>query len=288
MSHGLQFVGAYTYSHNIDDATAEVFSTVLAPRRAQNGLDLSADRANSILDHRHRFTLSLVYDVPFFKNGNALMRNTVGGWEIAPIYTYQSGQWVTAQSTIDSNLNGDSAGDRTILNASGVKGTGSGVNPLCKSVVPTADCTNANLFCTGNLTVDGANSGCPVGVDTIDNVVGYAAANPNAQYLTAGFGALADVGRNTLQLKPINDVDLTALKRISINERFKIEFRASATNVLNHAQFVGGFLNDVQPATGFTGSQRNMLDPANASFNNPSSVFSSNPRTLQLALKVYF
>ncbi len=288
MSHGLQFVGAYTYSHNIDDATAEVFSTVLAPRRAQNGLDLAADRANSILDHRHRFTLSIVYDMPFFKNSNAFMRNTVGGWEIAPIYTYQSGQWVTAQSTIDSNLNGDSAGDRTILNASGVKGTGSGVNPLCKSVVPTADCTNANLFCTGNLTVDGANSGCPVGVDTIDNVVGYVAANPNAQYLTAGFGALADVGRNTLQLKPINDVDLTALKRISINERFKIEFRASATNVLNHAQFVGGFLNDVQPATGFTGSQRNMLDPANASFNNPSAVFSSNPRTIQLALKIYF
>ena len=27
-SHGLQLVGAYTYSHHIDDATAEVFSTV--------------------------------------------------------------------------------------------------------------------------------------------------------------------------------------------------------------------------------------------------------------------
>jgi len=97
-SHGVQFVGAYTYSHVIDDATAEVFSTVLAPRRAQDGLNLSADRANSILDHRHRFTLSVVYDEPFFKNRNAFLRNTLGGWEIAPIYTYQSGQWVTGQS----------------------------------------------------------------------------------------------------------------------------------------------------------------------------------------------
>jgi hypothetical protein len=73
-SHGLQFVGAYTYSHNIDDATAEVFSTVLSPRRAQDGLNLGADRANSILDHRHRFTLSLIYDEPFFRNSHWLLK----------------------------------------------------------------------------------------------------------------------------------------------------------------------------------------------------------------------
>jgi hypothetical protein len=199
------------------------------------------------------------------------MRNTVGGWEIAPIYTYQSGQWVTAQSGVDSNLNGDSAGDRTILNPSGVKGTGTGVTPLCTSAV---------AVCPTNLT-DALNN--PVGV------VGYLA-NSNAQYVQAGYGALATVGRNTLQLKPINDIDLTALKRFTITERFKIEFRASATNVLNHAQYVGGFLNDVAPIPnpGFTTFQRNMLEPSNPSFNNPSAVFSSNPRVLQLALKIFF
>jgi hypothetical protein len=269
-SHGLQFVGAYTYSHNIDDATAELFSTVLSPRRAQDGLDLSADRANSILDHRHRFTLSLVYDEPFFKNSNAFLRNTAGGWEIAPIYTYQSGQWVTAQSGIDSNLNGDAAGDRTITNASGVPGTGSAVIPLCTSAVAVCPAT-----------VDAAQAS-PAGV------VGYLATNPAAQYVQAGYGALATTGRSTLQLAPINDVDLTALKRFSITERFKIEIRASATNVLNHAQFVGGFLNDVAPATGFTGFQRSILEPSNPSFNNPSAVFSSNPRALTLVLKLFF
>lgn len=271
-SHGVQMIGAYTYSHLIDDATAEVFATVLSPRRAQDGQNLSADTANSILDHRHRLTLSIVYDEPFFKNGNAFLRNTVGGWEIAPIYTYQSGQWVTAQSGVDSNLNGDSAGDRTILNPSGVKGTGSGVIPLCTSAVAS---------CPTTLT-DAAND--PVGV------VGYLATNSNAQYIQAGYGALADVGRNTLQLKPINDIDLTTLKRFTITERFKIEFRASATNVLNHAQYVGGFLNDVAPIPnpGFITFQRNMLEPSNPSFNNPSAVFSSNPRVLQLALKIFF
>ena len=114
------------------------------------------------------------------------------------------------------------------------------------------------------------------------------ATNPTAQYIQAGYGALATVGRNTLQLAPINDVDLTALKRFSINERFKIEVRASATNVLNHAQYVGGFLNDVQPATGFTGFQRSMLEPSSPNFNQPSTVFSSNPRQLTLVLKLFF
>jgi hypothetical protein len=284
-SHGVQFVGAYTWSHNIDDATAEVFSTVLAPRRAQNGLDLAADRGNSILDHRHRLTFSLVYDEPFFKNSGAFLRNTVGGWEVAPIYTFQSGQWVTTTSGVDSNLNLDSAGDRVLANPGGVKGTGSGTNPLCRSVVPGASCTNTNILCTGDPTVDA--SGCTPGVDVVDNVVGYQAVNPNAQFIQANLGTQPNVGRAGLQLNPINDVDVTALKRFTITERFRVEFRASATNVFNHPQYVGGFLNDVAPI-GFTGSEAGFARPNNSSFNQPSQFFSSNPRVMTLALKIFF
>ena len=126
MSHGLQFVGAYTYSHLIDNSTADFHTTDLTPRRQQDFENLSADRSNSALDHRHRFTLALVYDEPFFKSGNAFTRNVLGNWEIAPIYTYQTGEWATAQSGVDANLNGDSAGDRTITNPAGKGVTGSG------------------------------------------------------------------------------------------------------------------------------------------------------------------
>jgi hypothetical protein len=268
-SHGLQGVLSYTYSHNIDDATAEVFSTVLAPRRAQDSQDLSADRANSILDHRHRLTLTVIYDEPFFKNSNAFLKNTLGNWEIAPIYTYQSGQWVTAQSGIDSNLNGDQAPDRTIFDPTGVKGQGSAVTALCNSSLPVgATCAT-----------------------TPGNIVGYLAL-PNAngnigQYVQAGLGALANVGRNTLQLDPINDIDVTALKRFTITERFKVEFQAQVFNLFNHPQYVGGFINDIAPL-GFTGSERSILEPSVGVFNNPSSNFASNARTLQLALKIYF
>lgn len=275
---GLQGVLAYTYSHNIDDATAEVFSTVLAPRRAQDSQDIAADRGNSILDHRHRLTLTVIYDEPFFKNSNFFLKNTLGNWEIAPIYTYQSGQWVTPQSGIDSNLNGDSAPDRVVFDPSGAKGQGSSVVPLCNSTV-------APGACPGTVTAARAT---PAGV------VGYLA-TPNAQgnigqFVEAGYGALANVGRSTLQLPPINDIDMTLLKRFTITERFKVEFQAQAFNLFNHPQYIGGFLNDIAPI-GFTGSERSVLIPTSAStstFNTPSALFSSNPRTLLLALKLYF
>jgi len=35
-SHNLQFVSSYTWSHNIDDGTAAVFSTLIEPRRPQD------------------------------------------------------------------------------------------------------------------------------------------------------------------------------------------------------------------------------------------------------------
>lgn len=274
LGNGLQFVGAYTYSHLIDDATAEVFSTVLAPRRSQNGLNLRNDYANSILDHRHRLTLEVIYDVPYFKHSNAFVKNTIGNWEFAPIYTYQSGQWVTAQSGVDSNKNGDSAGDRTIWNASGVPGTGSGVNPLCTSSKP------ANEPCG---VADPNNPGYNPSL----YVVGYGAKNPNAQYIQAQVGAVATAGRNTLRLHPINNIDMNALKRFTITERFKIEFVAAAFNVFNHPQYIAGYLNDIAPI-GFTGSQVNVLRPQSTDFNLPATQFASNARTMQLALKISF
>ena len=299
MSHGLQFIGAYTYSHLIDNSTADFHTTDLTPRRQQDFTNLAVDRSNSALDHRHRFTLALVYDVPFFKNGNAFTRNVFGNWEIAPVYTYQTGEWATAQSGIDANLNGDSAGDRTITNPAGVGVTGSGVNPVCTSAVPTADCTKANIFCTGNPALDGSPSPCPVGVDTVDNVVGYSALKPGAKYIQAYYGALANTGRNTILTPPTNNFDATALKRFAITERYKVEFAVQAFNLLNHPQFIpccvagagpgalGGATNQVT-SQGITGSARNALEPQRGIFNNFSAVFPSEARALQLSLKIFF
>src|SRR5437016_1071989 len=52
MANGLTFVGSYTYSHTIDNSTADFFTSVLTPRRTQDFQNLAADRSNSALDRR--------------------------------------------------------------------------------------------------------------------------------------------------------------------------------------------------------------------------------------------
>jgi hypothetical protein len=254
-SNGMQFVGSYTWSHNIDDSTAEVFSTVTTPRRVQDYQNLRPERANSALDHRQRFTFAMIYDLPFFKKGNWFTRNVAGNWEIAPIVTYQTGTWATVQSVADANLNGDTAGDRAIVNPNGAVNVGSGVTPL----------TNSH-----------------------GDVVAYLVNNPNARYIQAQPGLLPNGGRNTEHLNPTDNVDLTLLKRFAITERFKLELAGRFVNLFNHPQYIGDRLSDVQ-FKGYTGAQvRNFLNPSDTSFYRPDLVFSSNPRMTTVSAKLIF
>jgi Carboxypeptidase regulatory-like domain len=270
MNHGLQFIGSYTWSHTIDDSTADFFTTVLTPRRTQDFQNLGNDRSNSALDRRHRFTMAVLYDMPYFQHSNWAVKNIVGNWVIAPVYTYQTGEWATVESNRDVNLNGDAAGDRVIFNSAGVKNTGTDVFALFS----TNTCSS--------LPAD-QQSACFTA-----HTVAYQVNDPTAQYIRGRAGALATVGRNTLLTRPINNFDLTAVKRFSLTERYKIEFSANAFNLLNHPQFVPGSLNDVA-SIGYTGSGvSNYLTPGNTVFNRPDQTFASNARTLQLGLKVKF
>jgi hypothetical protein len=262
-SSGLQFVAAYTWSHNIDNSTAEFNSTQLTPRRPQDFFDLTSERASSALDRRHRISLSVLYDVPFFQHSsNWFMKNLVGNWEIAPIYSYESPEYFTVQSGIDSNLNGDSAADRTILNANGTPHTGSSVFGV--------DATGARI--PANATTAVANT-----------TVAYIATNPNAEYIQAGLGALATSGRNTEPTRPINNVDMTLIKRFSVKERFHFELQGQAFNLFNHPQFIPGAINDVANVTS-TGLA-SYVNANSVNFNNPEAFFTSNARVIQVVGK---
>lgn len=256
-SNHLLFVAAYTWSHSIDDSTADFNTTALSPRRPQDFGNLRAERATSALDRRQRLTFSAVYETPWFAGSSTLLKNTLGGWSIAPIFTYESPEYFTVESQTDSNLNGDSAADRVIVNPAGNSGIGSGVTPL--------------------LNASGAT-------------VAYLATNPNARYIVAGKGAFANGGRNTLPGRPIDNIDVNFLKNVSITERVKAQFSAQMFNLVNHPQFLPGFINRVDnPAVLNNGAgSRNYLTPGNAIFNNPEALFTSNPRGIQLALKILF
>jgi len=265
LSRGLQYQAAYTWSHNIDNSTAEINTTALSPRRPQDFQHLRSEKAASALDRRQRLTLSLIYDAPWFKgNRNWFMRNVAGNWELAPIYTYESPEYYTVQSELDSNLNGDSAGDRTIVNLNGVAGAGSGVIGLDRSgnqISPTAAASQTN------------------------NIVAYVASNPNARYIEAGPGAYANAGRNTQPIRPIDNVDLALIKHFVLGESFRFDLAGQAFNLFNHPQFVAGSF-DTAGLTMTTGaSVVSYVGVSNPLFNNPTYAFGSNPRVLQVTAK---
>jgi len=181
------------------------------------------------------------------------MKNLVGNWKFSATYTYQSPEYATVQSGVDSNQNGDAL-DRAIVNPAGAANVGSGVTAV----------KNAS----------GAT-------------VAYVANNSNARYIVAGLGALSNGGRNTLPFDPINNIDASLQKKFNINERMAIQFGIQAFNVFNKAQFTGGYLSDVTPYT-TNAVSRNSLIPNNADFGHYDQYFPSNARTAQLVAKFTF
>ncbi len=291
---GLQMNLSYTWSKTMDDATAEVFATVLTPRRPQNSQCVACDYSRSALDRTHRISLEALWDLPYYKHSDSfLLRNIVGNWKIAPIYTYESPEYATALSGVNSNLNGDSGAaiDRPLINPNGIKGTSTTSIPVLNSVAcdPTVTIPGP-FFITGTGLLGGSQApACDA------NTVGYNAGQfnssgvfvpSNAYYVQAGNGTLPNAARNTLPIRPINNIDVSAFKRITVFEHYSFEFGAQAFNVLNHAQYIPGTIDNVN-ATSYTASY-NFQTVGLASFNHPEKVFGNNPRTVQLSGKIVF
>jgi len=184
-----------------------------------------------------------------------MMKNIVGNWQFSPIYTFQSPEYATVQSNADSNLNGDSAPDRAVINSGGVIGTSTTVTALKNSKGAT---------------------------------VGYLAKDPNAYYIQAGAGALATSSRNNFGTPPINNWDFAILKRVNITERQAITFQFQAANIFNHAQYAPGVISDVESYGQATSVQRGALLTGSGSFNLWNQVFTNHPRQVVLALKYSF
>ncbi len=251
---------AYTFSHADDDSTATLFSTYFTPRRGQDFQNMAADWSNSALDHRHRLTISPTYDLKIFENKGWVMKNVVGNWRFLGSYTYQTGEYATVQSGVDSNLNNDNAGDRTVLNPAGQGDTGSGVTGY----------NAAGQKSTGS------------------DIVAYVANNPNARYVVAGLGALANSPRNTLLMPSINNFDVSIIKRFNITERTHLEFSGQFANLFNHPQYVGAWINDVAPNPNLTANGRNELVPGNPRYLQFDQFFTSNSRTIQVVGRIVF
>jgi hypothetical protein len=92
--HGLQFLASYTYSHSIDNASANNnvgAESEIAPLPG-NQQDLNTQVGSSDFDRTHRFVFSGVYDLPKFYRGEShFAKAMANNWETAGIVTLQTG-----------------------------------------------------------------------------------------------------------------------------------------------------------------------------------------------------
>jgi hypothetical protein len=97
---GFNLQASYTWGKILTDADSLIpFSYTSNNQReqAENSTNLKMDKAVSVQDLRHQFSLSYLYELPFghgrkWLNQNRALNYIVGGWELGAIQRYSSGQ----------------------------------------------------------------------------------------------------------------------------------------------------------------------------------------------------
>lgn len=259
MTHGLQLNASYTYSHSIDDVSRNN-----AGIQAQDSTNIFLSRGSSDFDARHRFVANAIYDLPF--KGNRL----VNGWEIAPIFSWQTGNPFNLVAFNSSSFNG--VANTITLNASAPIQTSG--NPLGQWI---SNPQVLSVPCTLTTTSPTKAPTCVPGTQTFGNV-----------------------GRNSVYGPGFTNMDLSLVKNTKITEKLNLQLRADAFDVFNHPNYgqpggSGGFLAaSLQPLVPVTG---------NPATNNPGNQFttfstitstrfpngdSGSSRQLQFAVKLQF
>jgi hypothetical protein len=104
-SQGYQFDFLYRWAKSIDTLSNEGPGAVTNQTFPQ---DLRQERGPSDYDVRHSFTLSGLWDIPFFRNRHDALGKALGGWQINGIMTEHSGfPWTphTGQCVRSANSN---------------------------------------------------------------------------------------------------------------------------------------------------------------------------------------
>ena len=215
---GAFFTFAYTWSHEIDNASGFRQRNSLVPYYDHNEFKASGDT-----DLRNTLTFSGGWDLPFEKLGGPKLLTK--GWSLYPIVTWRTG------FALDVN-----AGLNTTNSDPGPSGDGEPGSVRADLILPTVATYN------------------PRGQQTIGGNVGNYYFNPlafsNTALLTLDKQAQNDaaaligqftygtLGRNVLRGPGSINTDLTLAKHlIFFREKLNTELRLDAFNVFNHANF---------------------------------------------------
>jgi len=212
--HRVTFRANYTWAHNIDNGTNELFSSLVNPRRAEDGNHQDRERGNSVLDIRHKGAVSWTWEIPTSRFDSGIAKAVLGGWFWNGAFLVQTGQPVTPLSNVDANGNKDTAGDRAIVNLNGDPTKGTATQTVCW---------------TGTVRSFGCN--------VASQIVGYVATDPTAMYVQARVGSMSTAGRNTLTTPRRTNFDMSFFKSFHFSEARYLQFRSEFFNIFNHRQF---------------------------------------------------
>jgi hypothetical protein len=206
LSHGLQTLASYTWSHSIDTASAgstAVSSNTLVPSA------INANRGPSDFDIRNAFSAGLTYDIPVPKI-NGFINTILRGWSLENVIQARSAPPVDISDPNFSQLFG---GVRADVRPDLVPG-----QPLYLygSQYPGRKAFNPAAFTDPPTTP----AGCVPGIDF--------PCDPTRQ---------GNVPRNFLRGFGAIQWDLAVHRDFPIHESVKLQFRAEMFNVLNHPNF---------------------------------------------------
>jgi hypothetical protein len=198
------FTLAYTYGHSIDNASGFRNRSSQVPT-----FDPSVFRGDSDFDIKHRITFSGGWDLPFDNAWKSGPKRLTQGWSLYPIFSWRTGfpLNVNAGFSFDPSLPGPSgAGDGFLANAV----FNPGVN---------------------NITILNPKNATTLGGTTGNYFFDPTAFSQNPP--TSGYG----LPRNFFRGPGRTNLDMALAKTTQIRENVKLEFRAEAYNLLNHAEF---------------------------------------------------
>ncbi len=265
-SKGLYLLAGYTYGHAIDTAAAT--SNLATIGNPQNSLNYAGERASGDYDIRHRFTFSATYELPSRKSWGQMLE----GWQVTTLVTLQGAYPVSffdAGNDLTATGEGESNGGNDRWN---ILGPPSVVHFTPNQPIPLLDPLSGpcQLAAHGDPGLEAglnANQGC----FEVNGTILY----PNAP------GTYGNMSRNLFRGFPFYDWDASILKTWNLTERFRLEFRGEAFNVLNHPLFsTGSIEKDL-----FSGSFGTARGTPDVWASNPV-IGSGGSRHIQLGLKV--
>jgi hypothetical protein len=167
---------------------------------AQNPLDLKAEYGPSLFDARHRFVASATWEPRLPAGASAALQRIAGGWQISVIATHNSGTPFTVSDTANVALQANSP-------------------PISGFAA-----SRPNLVGDPN-----------AGAHTVDEWITRASferLNPQTQA-----GQFGDAGRNIARSPAFTNVDLSLVRNFALTDRTRLQIRAEAFNLANHANF---------------------------------------------------